>query len=802
MSSPTGGVRSLADDLRIRGDGELAALLRARADLLGPVPSDLGALAVRAASGPSVARALDRLDLACLQVVDVLCSLPEPTSAATVSARWGSDARAPLAVLREQALTWGEGGEIRLVRTVRANVREPAGLGPDVTALLLGASPETVAGIVRALGDAPTGDPTRDAEVIAGVLSDRPRVEALLAGAPEGALGALGKLTWGPPSGALPDARRTVDPANPRTPVEWLLVHAMLVPSGPETVTLPLEMALHLRGGHVHADPAPEPPTLESTRRDAKGTDAAGAQAAYDLVRRTEDLLEAWGTNPPPVLRQGGLGVRDLKRWAVALDVDEAQAALLIEVAHAAGLLGPSADGDDWLPAPAYDAWLAQPVEQRWAVLAQAWLCSTRVAALAGSRDDRDKPLNALGPGLDRALAPELRVAVLGTLAEVPAGAAVTQQSLLARLTWHRPRRAGRSRDALVSWTLQEAELLGVTGRGALPTAARRLLDADTEAAAAALAPALPQPGTEILLQADLTVVAPGPLVPALAREIALLADVESTGGATVYRITPESVRRALDAGRSAADLLQTLQTSSRTPVPQPLAYLLEDVARRHGKVRVGTASAYLRCDDPAVLTEVLADKRATQLRLRRLAPTVVVSQAPVDLVLDRLRAMGLAPAAESPDGELVVRRPDARRGPNRPRPPRLMGESPVPPPGTLTASVRALRAGDRAAAAVRRPASGDGTGTDGEGAVVLPRGGVPRVPTAEVVAHLRQAVKDQVPVVIGYVNAEASATERVVEPMTVEGGYVSAFDHLTDSVRTFAVARITGIAPAADTPA
>jgi predicted DNA-binding transcriptional regulator YafY len=41
-----------------------------------------------------------------------------------------------------------------------------------------------------------------------------------------------------------------------------------------------------------------------------------------------------------------------------------------------------------------------------------------------------------------------------------------------------------------------------------------------------------------------------------------------------------------------------------------------------------------------------------------------------------------------------------------------------------------------------------------------------------------------------------------VVEPMSVEGGYVTAFDHLTDSVRTFAVARITGIAPAADAPA
>lgn len=781
-------VRSLADDLRARPDDALAELLRTRPDLLGPVPADLGALSTRATSGPSVARALDRLDLACLQVVDVLCTLPEPTTTRAVTARWGADAKAPIATLRALALVWGEGTEVRLVRAIRTSLREPAGLGLPVETLLTGASPETVASVVRTLGATPTGDVTRDAALIATTLSTKATLDVLLASAPPGATEALERLAWGPPSGAVPDARRAIDAAATRTPIEWLLARGLLVPSGPETVTLPQEVALHLRGGRVHEDPAPKPPALALASRDAASTTAVAAQAAYDLVRRCEDLMEAWSLDPPPVLRQGGLGVRDLKRASVALDVEEAYAALLIEAAHAAGLFGPSSDGDDWLPGPAYDLWHAQPVERRWASLAQGWLCSTRVAALAGARDDRDKPLNALGPGLDRALAPELRVALLTALAEAPKGAAVSEPSLRERLTWHRPRRSGRSRDALIIWTLSEAEALGVTGRGALSPGARALLSGDEESAAAALAPALPQPGTEILLQADLTIVAPGPLVPALAREIALVADVESTGGATVYRLSPDSVRRALDAGRTSADLLELLGSNSRTPVPQPLAYLLEDVARRHGRVRVGTAAAYLRCDDPAVLTELLADRRAAQLRLRRLAPTVLAAQAPVDLVLERLRAMGLAPAAESAEGELVIRRKDSRRSPSRPRPPRLVGESPVPPPGTLTAAVRALRAGDRASAAVRRnPLLSPG------------ESGVPRVPTAEVVAQLRQAVREQVPVVIGYVNAEASATERVVEPMSVEGGYVSAFDHLTDSVRTFAVARITGIAPATD---
>ena len=76
--------RSLADDLRSRDDAALAALLRARPDLINPVPGDLGVLAVRAATRSSVSRALDRLDRFTLQTVDVLCVLPDPATTAAV----------------------------------------------------------------------------------------------------------------------------------------------------------------------------------------------------------------------------------------------------------------------------------------------------------------------------------------------------------------------------------------------------------------------------------------------------------------------------------------------------------------------------------------------------------------------------------------------------------------------------------------------------------------------------------------------------------------------------------------------
>ncbi|GAA3050140.1 hypothetical protein GCM10020000_33620 [Streptomyces olivoverticillatus] len=138
--------------------------------------------------------------------------------------------------------------------------------------------------------------------------------------------------------------------------------------------------------------------------------------------------------------------------------------------------------------------------------------------------------------------------------------------------------------------------------------------------------------------------------------------------------------------------------------MPQPLAYLVDDVARRHGHLRVGAASSYLRCDDEAVLAEILADRRSAPLRLRRLAGTVLAAQAAPDILLETLRAMGYAPAAESAEGDVLVTRADVRRTPQRTAPAPVPEGPPIPDSTLLGAAVRAIRVGDLAATAERKP--------------------------------------------------------------------------------------------------
>jgi Helicase conserved C-terminal domain/WYL domain len=807
--------RSLADALRAAGDDELAALLAARPELLVPVPVDMSQLAYRAASSPAVARALDRLDRWRLQVLEAACldgpvsrdqlhALLQPAPAPAVDAAVDD--------LLSQVLLWDDGDALNPV----AGAREVAGPGPGETGPPLEMTVGSLSAARRMdlaadLGLPAPPDTDTAIDAIVDLLRDADHVRTLLEGAPGAAVELLERLAWGTPVGTVERADRAVRAEDAASPVDWLLAHGLLAALDPRTVVLPREVGLALRGGRAFATVEWEPPPLQTADDPAPvdrghGDRTAAAQADA-VVRLVEDLLEGWSAEPPPVLKAGGLGVRDLRRVATRLDVEEWQAALLVETAYAAGLLGAGgAVETEWLPTPAYDRWRTDGVADRWVALAQAWASSTRVAGLVGGRDDRDKVVAALGPDVERWVAAQVRLELLRLLASVPPGTLLPAERLDLALAWARPRQSWGLRSALVGWTLREAELLGVTGAGALSSAGRALAAAPpgpsgdeservaawADAVADALDPLLPQPVDHVLLQADLTAVAPGPLVPSLARALAMTADVESTGGATVYRFTPASVRRALDAGQTADDLHTLLATHSRTPVPQPLTYLVDDLARRHGRIRVGTAGAYVRCDDTAVLDELVAlsGSRAADLRLRRIAPTVLTTPTSPDALLARLRELGYAPAAESADGAVITRRPDARRAPQtgaRSRPVGGgVGVGPgAPAPALLEAAVRAMRAGDRASRAPR------GSVVEGMAAT----GAVPRTAAASTLGLLRLAIEEARPVWIGYVDTHGGATERVVDPVRLGGGYLTAYDHRSERVHTFAVHRITGVA-------
>ncbi|MFC7529512.1 helicase-associated domain-containing protein [Actinoplanes sp. GCM10030250] len=791
---------TFADQLRSLPDEALGALIQLRPDLVVPVPADISALAVRAQSRNSVSRCLDGLDEFTLLILDAArLSRAADTALTSVDAILelttevtADDVRVAIDRLRVRFLLHGPPEALQVVGAVdEVTSPYPAGLGRPADYL----------------------------DVQAAVLvADRAKLRRTVLAAPSGARAVLDRLAAGPPIGAL--NRTTLEQNTVAEPVRWLVDQHILVPVSEagraprpdgELVELPREVGMLLRRdtgplGLLR----PLPPIPEGPVRDRKSADSAGTGQAMEAVRATEAILEALAAEAAPVLRTGGLGVRDLKRLARAAGLDEPGAALLIEIAYASGLLGESevsagrAAGpaqDLFLPTGAYDLWRATSVAQRWAVLVRAWLAMTRQTGLIGRRDERDRPINALAPDAERAGAPQARREALTALADLEPGAAPAVDDLLALLAWQAPRRArgreGAHRDAFTG-----AALLGLTGLGALTSYARLLLserepdeddplgvhpeDASADAIRA-LDQLLPAPVDHFLVQADLSVVVPGPPEPELGAELDDIAEPESAGGASVFRVTPASLRRALDVGYRADDLHTLFRRRSRTPVPQTLSYLIDDTARKHGGLRSGSAGSYLRSDDEALLAEVLADKRLSSVDLRRIAPTVLVSPRPVARLLGALRDAGYAPVAEDVGGATMLSRPKARRSPSRtlriaepPGPPVLAGPR-------LAGVVEQLRRGDIATrAAHRAPVSVRAA----QGQAV--RGLTAVQQHSQAMAVLQQAVRDKVKVWVGYVDSHGATLSRLVRPVSLSAGYLRAEDERGESLHTFALHRIT----------
>ncbi|WP_369369922.1 helicase-associated domain-containing protein [Promicromonospora sp. Populi] len=885
-AAPAAATRHFADDLRQRSDSALAALLRARPDLAAPSPSTLRSLAARASSRTSLERALARADALTLQVLEAVLAL-EPVFSPRPDAA-GSPLPGPLSTT---VVTWALGGSAEDRPRVEAAVQQAveqallwdAGTASDVeeaAPLDPGAAPaapldlRTVPGLDELLGPNPAGLGPHVEPVPAGLsdavghtlgsgsesgsVADRSAtvaaLDALLTGAPPGVRAILDALTWGPPVGVVPAAG-----TRPRDAVNWLVTQHLLIRSDARHVVLPRLVGLALRAGHTHRAPSTRPPRPQGTAVQTATADAEAASAALELVRRVRLLRQSWDDSPPSVLRAGGLGVRDLRRVASQLETDERAAAFVIEIAALAGLVR---DDGDAPPSyvPTVTGWDDLDDATRWARLVEAWLTSRRAPWLVGSRDDKGALRAPLSPDLQRPWVPRLRDGVLGVLTSEPAGDSVlapTPAALVEVLTWHTPRSVPPA--SAVEGLLAEAEWLGVTGAGALSTPGRYVLDSSPGIRLAeALRAVLPHEVDEILLQGDLTGIVPGRPSRELARLLERVTDIESRGAATTVRFSPASVTRALDQGETADGLLDELSHRSPVPVPQPLEYLVRDTARRHGAVRVGSASSYLRAADATVLAGLEHDPTLVGMNLVRLAPTVLAASVPAATLHEALRNRGLVSALEGPDGRvLVIRRGVTGRAMPAPRSAaaiRMGAGSDVatraPDPEALVADLRAVEVAARAGARARADAAEVArsvTASDGiplrgyrvvgrqSPAEPTPRPGspltappaaltpaapaAPAAPTAppstngaapdddagtqhpaDGLALLRDALRDGSTVIVEVAGHTGRLERRELKPLNLDGGRLRALDPDREAELTIAVHRIASVLPTSST--
>jgi len=739
--------RTLAEAIRAAGRDFVVGLIERRPDLGYPLPADVAELAGRAGTTTSTVRALDPLDAWTRLVAEILAALPDPTtpeavtelaegSAADLSDRAALAAAVDRAIeeLRARALLWGR-TELRLTRAVREYFGPyPGGLAP------------------------PSPRPIPD-----------DRLTELLAQADREEHDVLHRLARSP-AGAVRNADRPVTLDQAATPIDRLLARGLLRPLSSDTVLLPREVARRLRGAFA-AEPVPvQPPTVTGRHRTATMVDRAAAGAAYGLLEDVVGAAAVLEETPHRLVRDGGLASRDLTQLSRALGTEPGQTAFVVELGAAAGpfgagspgsAAGPSgAGGGRLLPTTGYDRWVAEPLPDRWLRLVRAWMIMERFPGREPGAGQ-----HALGPELAAPTAPIARALIMDLLRETEPGTVIDHDQLAAAVAWHRPRLSAGGQPSVAeqtTWIWREAGLLGLTGLGAVSGfgAAAVHPDRPLPPELAELFPALVD---SIIVQADLTAVAGGPLPYQLAAELRLLAAQESRGGAGVYRFSAESLRRAFDAGWSAERIRDWLSHHSATTIPQPLSYLIDDVARQYGSIRIGPALSYLRVDDEARAHTLLSHPAAPRLGLRRLGPGVLIAAVEPYQLVEFVRELGFAPAAEDEFGRSLTP-PDRLRATvfERDRPSRRAD------PAELA---DAILAGDR----VRRRDRHD---------------------TATMLAELERAARGSSPVVLAYATSDGDVVERRLTPVDLDSGVLRAVADDDSSVVRIPLSRVASVIP------
>lgn len=728
-------MRSFSDYLRSIDDAALMELFTARPDLIIPVPPDITSLSVRACSAPSLARAIDSLNKWQFQVLEAASALNEPFSIKSLIALTHKTATSALEHLIAIGLVYPSNDGMRLPSQLRDVIgNEPAGLGPASMAKLK--------------------------------LAD-------LENAPADAKKVLERLIWGPPRGSVGDIK------NPGAGVAWLLERKFLVPLDQRTVILPREVGLYLRGGKTHKEMFITAPTLSGVKRDERQINLAAIANISTVLRWVEELLNFWAEEPADALRAGGLGVRDLKIIANHLGLDESCTAFIVELAYLTSLISIDAS-NRIMPSNKFDIWLMQTPSDRWQAIASAWLITSRVSGLVGRTEAKN--VAALGPELDRVNAARVRALTLSILIQNES-LAPESKSFHELLTWRAPvRRNSSLQEELATWTLREAEWLGITGQGAISKYGKHFLNGEE---LDLINRDLPKTVDHVLIQSDNTAIAPGPLEHEVSQQLAIMAEIESRGGATVYRFSEATIRRALDHGKTGDEIKSFLIKTSKTPMPQPLEYLISDVAKKHGKLRVGNTSSFIRCEDTSLIAQLMLDKKLEILSLRRIAPEVVICDHDANELMRLLRESGYLPAAESSNG-LILIGTRANRALTKPRPPRVIGEIEIPSEDSLNSAIRAIRTGEKSThkqTRLRQVAN-------------EALGALPHSTANETMDLVNRFIIEEKSLSIGYADNNGSVTHRIIDPIRVNAGSLIARDHATGEVQSFRIPRITGVAP------
>lgn len=338
---------------------------------------------------------------------------------------------------------------------------------------------------------------------------------------------------------------------------------------------------------------------LEEVDRDAH-------LAIFDIIQALTELIFDLEQRYIREVGKRGVGLPDIKRLANHLRKPNDYAKQVFEIALWADLAVVS--HSRWQLGAQYDNWLTWSDGQRWSHLANVWL------DLIGEAGARELSALRAGHSFAESLQASYRFADLAVNSRINRITDLADKiGLVANnlaTTWFAPAVAGQ---------VTAAEKLVVSG--------------------------LPAQASRLIIQADLTLIAPSPLPTELEIRLRRIADTEQIGMASSYRLSALSVSHGLETGMTASEIRSLLLELSERELPQPVDYLLREAEQRFGRLRISDAKnsghTVVTSEDSILLAEIQNNQKLKPLALHFSEKGDLHTRFETDLVYFTLRDAG-----------------------------------------------------------------------------------------------------------------------------------------------------------------
>jgi hypothetical protein len=470
----------------------------------------------------------------------------------------------------------------------------------------------------------------------------------------------------------------------------------------------------------VSISPATPAPSQLEVDRDSGVAAFESSQALTELVFDVEQRF----------IREVGkknVGLPDIKRLAQHVRQTNDFAREIYELANHADLIG-LANGR-WQLGPQALTWLDWQPERRHQHLMQIWL------RLLGESSATD------------------------LLESIQGNQATSTVSLKSELRENYPYADGAV-SSRISRVVSFAERIGLSHAGWLSSWALPVLGGDLENAASIASAYLPKPQRKLICQADLSLIAPGPLPTDVEIAVRRFADTEQIGMASTYRMSALSISHGLETGMTEQDIRGWLLELTEKALPQPVDYVIREAAQRFGRLTVGAGEletkSVIKSLDSILLAQILNESKLKPFAMYALPDGSIGCRFEPEMVYFGLREAGFSAVRIDVNGTILS-----------PRTPLGTSEQSANPT-TVDADIQRLREQEEKL----------GSEPDGD----------------DLVRSIQLAIKNKSIIVIGVTTNTGAELEFTLEPIGFANGRLRAKDKKADIERTLPLASITRV--------